>query len=274
VRSRASRIARILLVAVGLALVGGAALRPVLAWRGSNSIQRGQELAAEAGCWACHGGALGSELFNPGSRFETIPRLNGGDTRLYARTRSEIVEWIRDGQPASLADDPAAIATVRAQEVHMPAFGERLGAEAIEHLADFVMASNGWSTPEDPTAARGEEVARSLCLGCHNVGGAGGLPNPGSVSGTIPALWGVEYADLVAGDAELREWILTGTSRRVARWPLARWFWGRQVVAMPSFEGRLSEEDLTAVMAYVRWLDDTRGGTQETAAGGGDRDAQ
>jgi mono/diheme cytochrome c family protein len=274
VRSRASRIFRALLVAFGLALAAAALVRPVLAWRGANTIRRGQELAAAAGCWACHGGATGTELADPGSRYDTVPRLLAGDTRLYAQSRAEIVEWIRDGHPASLTSDAAAFATYRAQEIQMPAFGARLGAERVEDLADFVMAANGWMSPEDPLAARGEEIARGHCLGCHNVGGAGGLANPGSLAGTIPGLWGADFDDLVADDAELEEWILRGSSRRVARWPLARWFWTRQVVAMPSFEGRLDSEELAAVMAYVRWLGATRGGTLETAAGGGDRVAR
>ena len=134
-------------------------------------------------------------------------------------------------------------------------------------MSDFVLAANAWETPEDPLAARGEEVARGHCLNCHNAGGAGGLWNPGSITGRIPGWWGKDFEDLVRSEDELMEWIAEGRSRRVAELPLAQWFWKRQRIAMPAYRDRLSEEDRRSVAAYIRWLGRTQGGTRAASTG-------
>lgn len=252
-------------VVLAVPLAGWAALRHFRT-RGENSIVLGQRLAAEQGCFACHGGASSLETLNPGSRFDSIPRLQSGDARMYANEPNEITEWIRDGAPQSLRSDSAAWEVYQRQTLRMPAFGDRLEERDIALLTDYVLAANAWETPEDPVAARGEEVARGHCLNCHNVGGAGGLPNPGSVTGRIPGWWGKDFEDLVRSEDELLEWIADGRSRRVAALPFAEWFWKRQRIAMPAYRDRLSDEDRRAVAAFIRWLGQSHGGTHPAAA--------
>jgi hypothetical protein len=55
-------------------------------------------------------------------------------------------------------------------------------------------------------------------------------------------------------DADLREWILDGRPRRLQANPLARFFLDRQAIRMPAFRGRISEEELRALEAYIGWL--------------------
>ena len=263
VRSRLSRtLTRILLLSV----VAAGGLCVARAWairRGANEVVRGQKIAQQQGCFGCHGGATGAEAANPGSRYGTIPRLNGGDSRLYAQSPREVAEWISDGAPGSLRTDAEAWRAYGLQQIRMPAFSQRLSAREISDLTAYVLAANAWFAPEVEPAARGEEVVRRHCLGCHNVGGAGGLENPGGLLPIIPGFWGADFEDLVRSDAELREWILDGKSRRLAsRWPV-RWFWSRQLISMPAFRDRLADEDVDSVIAYIRWLGRTRGGTAE-----------
>jgi len=228
--------------------------------RASNPIWRGTQLFQTAGCQGCHGSVQTAELANPGSRYEGVPRLGSGDLRMYAETPEEVRAWIQDGGPAVLRADPTESQRRRKQAVRMPAFGARLGEGKIDDLVAFALAANAWGTPEDALAQRGEEVARRHCLHCHNVGGAGGVPNPGSVFGYVPGLWGPDFDDLVKNEQELREWIATGESARVARWPFAGWFWRRQVIRMPAFKEHLAPADVDALVAYRAWLERTRGG--------------
>ncbi len=172
-------------------------------------------------------------------------------------------EWIRDGAPASLRADATAWETYQRQEIRMPAFGSTISEAKIAQLTAYVLAANAWFGPTEEVALRGEEIIRRQCLACHNVGGAGGLRNPGALVPIVPGLWGPDFEDLVRSDEELREWILDGQSRRVASsWPV-RWFWRRQLISMPSFRDRLSAEEIEAVTAYIRWLGRTEGGTVE-----------
>jgi mono/diheme cytochrome c family protein len=263
VRSRFSRLLTLLIVLLVALPLGLWVARTVALRRGRNAIVQGQKAAVELGCGACHGLATGAELANPGSRFETVPRMNGGDSRLFAQSPAEITEWIRDGAPASLRADATAWEAYQRQEIRMPAFGAAISEGRIAQLTAYVLAANAWFVPTEEVALRGEEIVRAQCLACHNVGGAGGLPNPGALVPIVPGLWGPDFEDLVRSDEELREWILDGQSRRVAsRWPV-RWFWRRQLISMPSFRDRLSPEEIEAVTAYIRWLGRTRGGTLE-----------
>jgi mono/diheme cytochrome c family protein len=253
-------------------LFGGVLALVALPWlvpsamrvRADNPVWKGMRLAHRNGCFACHSAPHNLEVTNPASPFETIPSFAGGNLMMYVDRPEEVKEWIRDGVTAKRKADPEAFEKYQAQLIRMPAFGEVLAQREIDALAAYVLAADGYNTPPDEPARRGEEIARSHCLGCHNVGGAGGLRNPGSPFGYVPAWWGADFRDLVKDDAELREWITTGSSRRVAGLPLAAWFWRRQRVSMPAYD-QLPAEDVDALVAYIAWLGRTAGGTRPTS---------
>lgn len=258
--ARARRLLLLGLAALAaLPLAGPALMRA----RADNPVWRGMRLAQRNGCFACHSAPHNLEVVNPDSPLETIPSFAGGNLMMYVDSAAEVKEWIHDGYTAKRKADPAAWSKYKAQLIQMPAFGGRLSQPEIEALAAYVLAADSYHTPEDEVAQRGEEIARSHCLGCHNVGGAGGLKNPGSPFGYIPAWWGADFHDLVKDEAELREWITTGSSPRVAG-PLAKWFWRRQQIRMPAYD-HLSAEDLDALIAYIGWLGRTEGGTRPAA---------
>jgi len=248
-----------------LALVALAALPlaapALMRSRADNPVWRGMRLAQRNGCFACHSAPHNLEVSNPDSPFETIPSFAGGNLMMYVDAPGEVKQWIRDGYTAKRKADPEAWAKYQAQLIQMPAFGGRLAEREIESLAAYVLAADSYNTPPDEVAQRGEEIARSHCLGCHNVGGAGGMRNPGSPFGYIPAWWGADFRDLVKDDAELREWITTGSSHRVAGLPLAAWFWRRQQIRMPAYD-HFPAADVDALAAYIAWLGRTEGGTR------------
>jgi mono/diheme cytochrome c family protein len=230
--------------------------------RSDNSIWRGQRLAAVQGCFACHRAPLRQDLVNPRSRFGAVPGFDGGELGLYADSRAEVEAWIRDGSPPSLRQDGAAWAAYQTQLLRMPPFGARLRDDQIHDLADFVIAANAFHSPADESAQRGEAIARAHCLSCHNLGGAGGLPNPGSAFGYVPGWWGPDFSDLAPDRAAVKEWIQTGVSARVTAWPLAKQFQRRQTVRMPAFADVLSEAEIDDTIAYLEWLGATGGGVR------------
>ncbi len=253
--------------AVAAAVAAPFAIPAAMRARADNSVWHGLREAQEHGCYNCHSAPNNRELLNPGSPAETVPSFAGGNLMMYVDRPAEIEEWIRDGVSKARRNDPKHQEAVKTQTIHMPAFGGTVDDDDIEALRDYLLAVDDYYSPADDVGKRGEEVARQQCMSCHNVGGAGGLPNPGSPFGYVPAFFGPDFHDLVKNEAELREWIKTGTSRRVGKLPLAQWFWKRQKIAMPAFAERLPEADLAALVAYIDWLGKTGGGTRELAAG-------
>lgn len=260
------RLLRWVLLLVVIAIAAAPwAVPAVMRHRADNPVWRGMRIADENGCFSCHRPPHNQELANPGSPYGTVPSFGGGNLMMYVDDPGGVEEWIRNGYTRALREKEDAWATYRSQVIQMPAYSGRLDDDEIADLRAFVLAADGYFTPAEEPARSGAEIARRQCVGCHNVGGAGGLPNPGSPFGYVPALWGPDFRDLVHSDDELREWIRTGSTDRVARLPLATWFAGRQQIQMPAFGDRLSDDEVASLVAFVRWLGATRGGTRELA---------
>ena len=256
-------VARLALAAVLLVVAALAVVPRFVSWRSDNTIRRGQRIARREGCLNCHQAPFRGELGNPGSGTGSVPALGSGSLMMYVQRPEEVEEWIRDGQSRALAANPEALEKYRAQLLQMPPFGEKLSAVEISALRAFVVAADGYISPAGEKERQGEIVAREHCLACHNVGGAGGLHNPGSYFGYIPGLWGSDFEDLVRDKAELREWIQTGASRRVGSLPLAAWVTRKQQIKMPAYGEHLEAEEIDALVAYIGWLGRSRGATVE-----------
>lgn len=255
----------LLLVLLGVAVSAPFAVPAAMRARADNPIWRGMRAAQERGCLNCHAAPNNRELPNPGHPAETVPSFAGGNVMMYVDRPGEVKEWIRDGITAARRANPKELADSKAGVIRMPAFGDVLDGAEIDALAAYVLAVDDYFSPAAEREKRGEELARQQCMSCHNVGGAGGLANPGSPFGYIPAFFGPDFHDLVKGDAELREWISTGSSARVKKLPLAAWFWKRQKIAMPAFGEHLTKDDMDALVAYIAWLGESAGGVRPPA---------
>ena len=113
-----------------------------------------------------------------------------------------------------------------------------------------------WLSGQQPGQANvsvtqaGEELFRTQACGtCHRADGSGQGPVLNGVAGKRVALASGET--VVADDAYLRESILNPQAKVVA---------GYQPV-MPTFQGLLSEEDVMRLIAYVKSLKATEGGS-------------
>lgn len=216
---------------------------------------RGQRLAAELGCFACHGPGGGGGVPNPGSEEKEVPAFTERTQMMYVKSTDDLREYILDGAPKRRREDPEYRARMEAAALRMPAYRDVVGTAQLEDLVAYLRAASDQVLPEDGPAARGAELATELgCAACHGPLGAGGVPNPRSLKGYVPGFWGEDFDELVRDDAELRAWIADGEIDRIKNHPIGGWFFRRQIVKMPAYGRFLSDADVDALAAWVRWV--------------------
>jgi mono/diheme cytochrome c family protein len=241
-------------VVAGIAgLITAALFRPHL-----TPVERGRRLAEANGCFACHGPEGSRGTANPGRADRTVPNFEG-TLMMYASNPAEVREWIENGVTARRAQSETWKRERDKGTLRMPAFGSRLSKRQIDDLVAFVLAAAGEPVPGDSLAQVGRDRAEALgCIGCHGAGGRYARPNPGSLKGYVPPWDGEDFPDLVQSEAEFREWVERGVSRRCESNTVARFFLERAVLRMPAYRGKLEPGDLDALWAYVKWLRATR----------------
>ena len=229
-------------VAASFTLVALSAVGAVIWWRTANlgAVQRGADLAVAQGCVGCHAG--------PG----VSPLLPRPFAELDDVDPATLREWILDGMPGRVGQDPESRQALETALIRMPAWRGRLSPAQVDDLVAYVRAVAAADVPENAVARNGYAVAERLgCFGCHGPGGRGAGRNPGSLKGYIPPWDGPDFAELVANDGEMREWILGGRPQRLQANALARFFLDRQAIRMPAFRGQVNEEELRALEAYI-----------------------
>jgi mono/diheme cytochrome c family protein len=240
-----------------VALVAGAALGlaawgAVSWWRGRNVsvVQRGWSVAEAHGCFGCHGpgGVTGQPDMG-------VPAFSRDDLEAYAKSDGEIREWILDGMPRRLRQEPAPGSSAEASLTPMPAWRGILSDQETDDLVAYIKAVGDVDRPKEAGAEAGRAAAQRLgCFGCHGPQGRGTPPNPRSFKGYIPAWDGPDFPDLARSDAEVREWIVDGRPRRLQDDRAARFFMDRQVIQMPAYRGRITPDEVEQVVRYIRWL--------------------
>lgn len=125
--------------------------------------------------------------------------------------------------------------------------------------------------PQLPPAERGRRLAeRHACFACHGPGGTKGAANPGRRDRTVPSFGGdlMMYAD---DAADVRAWILDGSTPR--RRASATWRAQRDsgAVRMPAFRGALSERQVDDLVAYVMLISESPEPADALARTGRDR---
>lgn len=89
------------------------------------------------------------------------------------------------------------------------------------------------------------------CFVCHGTDGRGGIQNPGSKTGYIPA-WDTEkFARHINSKAELKEVILTGVTGRVNTEPEMMTNKDKAGLKMPTCKGFIKGKELHALVNYI-----------------------
>jgi mono/diheme cytochrome c family protein len=254
----AQRLRVAVLVLLALSLAGGLVLRH-LRTRHLGAVERGRRLASESGCFNCHGPGGNVGWDDPGEGVGGVPPWSNEMVTAYAKTEDEIREWIADGGPRRIRESAPTEAD-GASLLQMPPYGKVLSGAQIADLVAYVKAVSDFAPPPEGPAREGQEVATRLgCFSCHGPQGRASPPNPGSLFGYIPSWDGEDWPELVKDDAELRAWILDGRPDRLRDHPVARFFLDRQVIRMPGYRGKVTDQDLEKLLAYLRWLRSARG---------------
>ena len=250
-----SRSASVVIVVLALAAAAFAsALIFVASRRGwqraalDTPVERGRLIAEGMGCFGCHGASGGLPIPNPGAKGGEVPGWSGGTWMMWNRNERDLRAWILKGRPEHREVDAGAL-------IKMPAYESRLAPKETDDLVAYVLAVSHFGPIPDEAASAGHEVAYRLgCFGCHGPEGRGLVMNPGSFTGYIPPWEGLDFADLVRDDAELRQWIRNGASDRFVANPVARRILETQAIAMPAYHDRVSDDDLRAISAYIAWV--------------------
>jgi mono/diheme cytochrome c family protein len=216
---------------------------------------RGQRLAGDLGCFACHGPGGAGGTANAGSEEGEVPAFTERTQMMYVKTTDDLREYILDGAPRRKREDPDYRAKMEAAAIRMPAYRAFVTAAQLDDLVAYLRAASDQILPDAEAAARGAELATAHdCFACHGPLGAGGVANPGSLKGYIPSFWGADFDELVRNDGELRAWIAKGEIPRIAEHPVGSRFLENQAIKMPAYERFLQAADLDALAAYVRWI--------------------
>ncbi len=167
---------------------------------------------------------------------------------MYNNSPGDVAAWILDGHPPGRTASSSAL-------LSMPAFRGSISRAELADLLAYVFTVQQYGGPSGSEEQKGRDVAlRAGCFGCHGAEGRGLVMDPGSLKGYIPPWSGSDFADLVHNNEELRQWILNGASNRFKRDPLAHAVLSHEVIKMPAFKGRLSDGDIDALVAYIRWV--------------------
>lgn len=224
-------------------------------YRESNPISHGKRVAQTLGCFSCHGPGGMKGIRNPKTDSKTVPEWAGSVGMMYLKGREEIREYVLDGFPKRKRENPELWKKFQEAGYRMPAYRDRVRGKNLEDLLAYVETVLGMEEIGDPDAEAGRDLAAKWgCTQCHGPAGSGGPDNPGSFAGFIPGWLGPAFSDLVRSDDEFREWVRTGSLRRLEENPVSRFFFTRQQIKMAGYEADLTPKEIDRLSAYVRWL--------------------
>ena len=245
--SLAGAIVLLVLVAAGLALIGGIFLgrattgsptvvagpRDVVSTPVNPQIAAGAHDFVNFACAQCHG------LDGKGGVSPYVPSLTTVGTVL---TAAQLRHIINHGLGES--QDPT--------HPYMPVWGQVISARQVDDLVAYIRAG----LPPVPTATpiavpRNQGLAvegQALytlygCINCHGPNGLGGVPNPLSPDKTIPVLSGTAFRHEFDTNAKIIALIKAGSV--IGRAP---------IVSMPHWGGIIPPERLDALVAYIKTL--------------------
>ena len=197
------------------------------------SVAAGAHDFVQFACAQCHG------LQGRGGVSPAVPALTGVAQQL---TPAELRSIINHGLGES--SNPT--------QPYMPVWGAVMSSTQVDDLVAYLRAG----LPAVPTAEPvpipqnqgaavegGALYMRYGCVNCHGINGLGGVPNPQSPDKTIPPLSGVDFRKEFNTDQKIIAVIRSGSV--IGKAP---------IVSMPHWGGIIPEQQLRALVAYLKTL--------------------
>jgi cbb3-type cytochrome c oxidase subunit III len=197
------------------------------------SVAAGAHDFVQFACAQCHG------LQGRGGVSQAVPALTGVAQQL---TPAELRSIINHGLGES--SNPT--------QPYMPVWGAVMSSTQVNDLVAYLRAG----LPAVPTAEPapipqnqgaavegGALYVRYGCVNCHGINGLGGVPNPQSPDKTIPPLSGVDFRTQFNTEAKIIAVIRSGSV--IGKAP---------IVSMPHWGGIIPEQQLRALVAYLKTL--------------------
>jgi cbb3-type cytochrome c oxidase subunit III len=199
----------------------------------SEQVSAGGHDFVQFACAQCHGDQ------GQGGVSPDVPALTGAGEEL---TVAQLEHIIRHGLGES----------ANPTKPYMPVWSVVISKRQVSDLVAYIRAGlpavAGAEPPLVPTD-QGEPVAGAAlygkygCINCHGPNGLGGVPNPQSPDKAIPPLSGADFFNEFDTDAKIKEIIRTGSVLGSA-----------PIVSMPHWGGILSDDQLNALVAYIKTL--------------------
>jgi cytochrome c553 len=120
----------------------------------------GRKVAARLGCFGCHGPSGMGGSTNPGSFKGHIPAWDGNEFAELVQNDAELTEWILNGYPKRLWDNPAARFFLQGQVIGMPAYRKYLSADEQTKLVAYFQ----WLRKGSGTVAKPDDTHRIMGL--------------------------------------------------------------------------------------------------------------
>ncbi len=235
-------IAVALIAAIGLAACGTKTVTKTVtvgavqnggATNVSEEVATGAHVFVQFACAQCHG------LQGRGGVSPFVPALKGAGSHL---TVAQLRTIINHGLGES----------ANPKVPYMPVWGQVISAHQVNALVAYIHAdlpSVPGATPPPVITAQGPVVEGTLlyqrygCVNCHGPNGLGGVPNPQSPDKSIPPLSGADFFKEFNTDQKITEFIRTGSV--LGRAP---------IVSMPHWGGIIPDDQLNALVAYIKTL--------------------
>jgi cbb3-type cytochrome c oxidase subunit III len=138
------------------------------------------------------------------------------------------------------------------EKPYMPVWGPVISKTQVNDLVEYLQAGLPKvkdATPVPVPSDQGAAVAGAAlyvkygCINCHGPSGLGGVPNPLSEDKTIPSLSGQDFRGEFNTDEKIKNMIRSGSV--IGKPP---------ITSMPHWGGIISEDNLNALVAYLKTL--------------------